>query len=205
MRTPTPGAFLLAIALLASACGLTSSVDEIPINEARIPDGTLEAINAMVPAGTPVVFEEIIADDDAKITIAIAPDLWKISTDEVGVDIVPIPGSGVELDTTMTIEAVCVGFCDRQDWSDYMYNDTFSPFTVSADATVLADEPLLMPEGRSLVASQPDGTNDVIVARWNDKATHFYLCRVELQPGDVALTDAFTAACEAAIPLWVGR
>ncbi len=205
MRTIRRGALLIALSLNASACGLTSSVDEIPINEARIEDSTLAAVNALVPPGSPVVFEEIIANDDAKIAIAVAPDLWKISTDDVGVDIIPIPGEGVELDTLMTIEAVCVGFCDRQDWSDYIYNDEFSPFTVSGDATVLADEALPQPEGRSLVAEQPDGSADIIVARWNDKATHFFLCRLQLQPEDVALVDAFSAACEAAIPLWLGR
>ncbi len=198
-------ALLVALALLASGCGLTSSVEEIPINEASIDDATLAAINALVPAGVPVEFEEIIADDDGKIAYAVAPDLWKVTTPDVGVEIFPIPGSGVHLDTLMTIEAVCVGVCGREDWSEYMYNDDFSPFHLPSEVTIVSDEPLAGPEGRSLVAERADGITDVIVARWNDGATHFFLCRVEVQPEDAALVEAFTAACEAAIPLWVGR
>jgi len=196
---------LAAFALVASACGLTSTVEEIPINEASIDAATLAEINALVPEGVPVEFEEIIADDDGKIAYAVAPDFWKISTPEVGVEIIPIPGSGVDLDTLLTIEAVCIGFCDRQDWSDYMYNDEFSPFNLPSEVTIVRDEPLEGPAGRSLVATRTDGISDVIVARWNDQATHFFLCRVQLQPNDAALVEAFTAACEAAIPLWVGR
>ena len=191
--------------MVASACGLTSSVDEIPINEASIDDETLAAINALVPAGVPVEFEEIIADDDGKIAYAVAPDLWKVSTPDVGVDIIPIPGSGVELDTVVKIEAICVGFCGRQDWSAYLYDDEFSPFSMPSDVTIIRDDALEAPTGRTLVVERVDGITDVTVARWNDEATHFFLCRVQVQPEDVALVDAFTAACEAAIPLWVGR
>ena len=196
---------LLVLTLAASGCGLTSTVDEIPINEASIDEETLAAINAFVPAGVPVEFEEIIADDDGKIAYAVAPDLWKIETPDVGVEIFPIPGSGVELDTLMTIEAGCVGVCGREDWSEYMYNDDFSPFNLPTDVTITRDEPLAGPVGRSLVAERVDGISDVIVARWNDEATHFFLCRIALKPEDAGLVDAFTAACEAAIPLWVGR
>jgi len=196
---------VVAAALVASACGLTSTVDEIPINEASIDDATLEEVNALVPDGIPVEFEEMIADDDGKIAYAVAPDLWKISTADVGVEIIPIPGSGVERETTMKIEAVCVGVCGREDWSEYMYNDAFSPFNLPLDTLVKRDEPLAGPAGRSLVGERIDRISDVVVARWNDGATHFFLCRVQLQPEDVALVDAFTAACEAAIPLWVGR
>ena len=128
---------LLGASAAVSACGLTSTVDEIPLNEARLADG----------AGSAVIFEEIIANDDGKIAFALAPDLWKVSTDGVGVDIDLIPGGGVELETTMEIEAICVGFCDRQDWADYMYTDAFSPFAVSADDTVLSDLPLAQPAG----------------------------------------------------------
>jgi hypothetical protein len=198
-------AALLLIGMVASACGLTSTVDEIPINEASIDEATLMAINALVPEGVPVEFEEIIADDDGKIAYAVAPDLWKISTPDVGVEIIPIPGSGVELETLLTIEAVCVGICGREDWSEYMYNDDFSPFNLPSDAVIVRDDPLSGPAGRSLEAERADGTSDVIVARWNDEATHFFLCRLRLEPEDVALVEAFTAACEAAIPLWVGR
>ena len=191
--------------MVASACGLTSSVDEIPINEASIDDATLAEINALVPEGVPVEFEEIIADDDGKITYAVAPDLWKVTTPDVGVEIFPIPGSGVELETLMTIEAVCIGVCGREDWSEYMYNDDFSPFRMPSEVTTVRDEPLTAPDGRSLVVERVDGISDVVVARWNDGATHFFLCRVSLEPEDAGLVDAFTAACEAAIPLWVGR
>jgi hypothetical protein len=196
---------LLVLALVASGCGLTSSVEEIPINEASIDDATIAAINALVPAGVPVEFEEIIADDDGKIAYAVAPDLWKIETPDVGVEVFPIPGSGVHLDTLITLEAVCVGVCGREDWSEYLYNDAFSPFNMPAGVAIVRDEPLAGPEGRSLVAERVDGISDVIVARWNDDATHFFLCRVSLQPEDAPLVAAFTAACEAAIPLWVGR
>lgn len=196
---------LVVLALVASGCGLTSSVEEIPINEASIDDATIAAINALVPAGVPVEFEEIIADDDGKIAYAVAPDLWKIETPDVGVEVFPIPGSGVHLDTLITLEAVCVGVCGREDWSEYIYNDVFSPFNMPAGVTIVRDESLAGPDGRSLVAERVDGISDVIVARWNDNATHFFLCRVGLQPEDAALVDAFTAACEAAIPLWVGR
>jgi len=204
-RRRTISTLLTVLALVTAGCGLTSSVDEIPINEASIDDATLAKINALVPTGVPVEFEEIIADDDGKITYAVAPDLWKIYTPDVGVEIVPLPGSGVELDTLLTIEAVCIDFCDRQDWSEYIYNDEFSPFNLPSDVTTVRDEPLAGPVGRSLVATRTDGVSDVIVARWNDDATHFFLCRVQLEPEDVGLVEAFTAACEAAIPLWVGR
>ena len=196
---------IAAFALVASACGLTSTVDEIPINEASIDDATLAFVNALVPAGVPVEFEEIIADDDGKIAYAVAPDLWKIETPDVGVEIFPIPGSGVDLDTLMTIEAVCVGVCGREDWSEYMYDDDFSPFNLPSEVTIVRDDPLSGPAGRSLVAERADAISDVIVARWNDDATHFFLCRVELKPEDAGLVAAFTAACEAAIPLWLGR
>lgn len=196
---------LMGLTLLAAGCGLTSSVDEIPINEAQLGAGVLEGVNALVPDGSPVVFEEIIADDYGNIAIAIAPDLWRISTDDVGVDITPIPGGGTEQETVMKLQAICVGFCDRQDWAEYMYTDEFSPFVVGADAEVLLDKPVSDPEGRTLVAERPDGGRRVLVSRWNDGATHFFLCEVLIDPADVALQPAFTAACEGAVPLWVGR
>ena len=196
---------LSALALVLAACGLTSSVDEIPLNEARLAPGTLEAVNGLVPAGSPVVFEEIVADDDGLLALAIAPDLWRISTDDVGVDIAPIPGEGAALQTTMKVEAVCVGICDRQNWSEYMYNDEFTPFLVSSGETTLIDRPLTEHEGRSLVVETSNGGRRVLVSLWNDDATHFYLCRVVIDPADVALTEAFTAACEGAVPLWLGR
>ena len=196
---------LIAIVLLLAGCGLTSSVDEIPLNEAELAPGTLERVNRLVPGGSPVVFEEIIADDDGLLSLGVAPDLWRISTDDVGVDIEPIPGGGTTLETTMRIEAVCVGFCDRRDWSDYMYNDEFTPFLVSSDETTLVDQPLTEHEGRSRVVARPDGGRRVLVSLWNDDATHFYLCRVTIDPSDTALTEAFTAACEGAVPLWLGR
>ena len=198
-------AVVSAFSLALAACGLTSSVDEIPLNEAELAPGTLEAVNALVPAGSPVVFEEIVADDNGLLALAVAPDLWDISTDDVGVDIEPIPGEGTELTTAMKIEAVCVGFCDRQDWSEYMYNDEFTPFLVSSDETTLVDRPLTEHEGRTLVVETADGGRRVLVSLWNDDATHFYLCRVVTDPADLALTEAFTAACEAAVPLWLGR
>lgn len=200
-----PTAALSVLTLLLASCGLTSSVDEIPLNEAELAEGTLDAVNALVPAGSPVVFEEIIADDDGLIALAIAPDLWRISTDEVGVDIEPIPGEGVELTTVMKIEAVCVGLCDRQDWAEYMYNDDFTPFFAASDEAVLRDEPLTAHEGRSLVVETADGGRRILVALWNDRATHFYLCRVVVDPVDTALTEAFSAACEGAVPLWLGQ
>ena len=198
-------ATLIALAFVLASCGLTSSVDEIPLNEAELAPGTLEAVNALVPGGSPVVFEEIVADDDGLLALAIAPDLWRISTDDVGVDIEPIPGEGTTLETTMKIEAVCVGFCDRQDWSEYMYEDEFTPFLVSNNETTLVDRPLTEHEGRTLVLETFDAGRRVLVSLWNDDATHFYLCRVTVDPADVALTEAFTAACEGAVPLWLGR
>jgi hypothetical protein len=194
-----------ALVVVLASCGLTSSVDEIPLNEAELAEGTLEEVNALIPVGSVVVFEEIIADDDGLIALAIAPDLWRVSTDGVGVDVEPIPGEGTELTTVMKIEAVCVGLCDRQDWAEYMYNDEFTPFLVAGDETVLRDRPLTAHEGRSLVVETPDGGRRILVALWNDRATHFYLCRVFIDPADVALTEAFTAACEGAVPLWLGR
>lgn len=196
---------LVCSAFLAAGCGLTSNVDEIPINEAELGEGVLDGVNALVPDGSPVEFEEVVADDAGKLTIAITPDLWKISTDEVGVDVTPILGGGVELDTVMKFEAICIGFCDRQDWADYMYNGEFSPFAVGSTVTVLLDEPLANPEGRTLVAGDADGGRRVLVSRWNDGATHFFLCEVRIDPADVALQPAFSAACEGAVPLWVGR
>ncbi len=198
-------ATLTILTLVLAACGLTSSVDEIPLNEAELAPGTLEAVNALVPSGSPVVFEEIVADDDGLLALAVSPDLWRVSTDEVGVDIEPIPGGGTTLETTMKIEAVCVGFCDRQDWSEYMYTDEFTPFLVSSDETTLVDRPLTDHEGRSVVAANAEGGRRILVSLWNDDATHFYLCRVVIDPADVALTEAFTAACEGAVPLWLGR
>ena len=198
-------ATLTILTLVLAACGLTSSVDEIPLNEAELAPGTLEAVNALVPSGSPVVFEEIVADDDGLLALAVSPDLWRVSTDEVGVDIEPIPGGGTALETTMKIEAVCVGFCDRQDWSEYMYTDEFTPFLVSSDETTLVDRPLTDHEGRSVVAANAEGGRRILVSLWNDDATHFYLCRVVIDPADVALTEAFTAACEGAVPLWLGR
>jgi hypothetical protein len=197
--------FLAGLALVAAGCGLTSSVDEIPLNEAELGEGVLEAVNALVPTGSPMVFEEILVEDDGKVVLGIAPDLWRIATDAVGVDITPIPGGGTEMGTVMKLEAICIGFCGRQDWSDYMYYDEFSPFVVDREATVLLDEPLSDPEGRSLVAEPADGGRLVLVGRWNDGATHFFLCRVKIDPADVALEPAFTAACEGSVPLWVGR
>ena len=198
-------AIFAALTLVLAACGLTSSVDEIPLNEAELEEGALEAVNALVPAGSPVLFEEVIADDDGLIALAIAPDLWRISTDEVGVDIEPIPGGGTTLETTVKIEAVCVGFCDKQDWSDYMYTNEFTPFLVSGDEMVLLDRELTAHEGRSLVVETPEGGRRILVSLWNDDSTHFYLCRVLVDPADIALTEAFTAACEGAVPLWLGR
>ncbi|NNF08835.1 MAG: hypothetical protein HKN74_00940, partial [Acidimicrobiia bacterium] len=165
----------------------------------------LDAVNALVPDGNPMEFEEIIADDDGKIAIAIAPDLWRITTSGVGVEIEPLPGGGADVETVFKIEAICVGLCDKQDWSDYMYNDEFSPFVVGGDVMVLRDEPRTDREGRTLVAERADGGRRILASLWNDDATHFYLCEVLLEPADVALTDAFTAACEGAVPLWLGR
>ncbi|MGI9649248.1 MAG: hypothetical protein ACR2OI_12070 [Acidimicrobiia bacterium] len=203
MRRPL--VVLFCLVFLAAGCGLTSNVDEIPINEAELGEGVLDGVNALVPDESPVEFEEVIADDDGKIALAITPDLWRISTDEVGVDVTPILGGGVEQDTVMKLEAVCVGFCDRQDWADYMYNDEFSPFAVGSTVRVLLDEPLANPEGRTLVAEDAAGGRQVLVSRWNDGATHFFLCEVRINPADVALQPAFSAACEGAVPLWVGR
>lgn len=196
---------LAGLALVAAGCGLTSSVDEIPLNEAELGEGVLTGVNALVPTGSPVVFEEILVEDAGKVVLGIAPDLWRIATDAVGVDITPIPGGGTEMETVMKLEAICVGFCDRQDWHDYMYNDEFSPFVVGSEATVLLDEPLSSPDGRTLVAEPIDGGRLVLVGRWNDGATHFFLCEVMIDPADVALQPAFTAACEGSVPLWVGR
>lgn len=196
---------LCSLLLLLAGCGLTSTVDEIPLNEAELGEGVLDAVNALVPDGNPMEFEEIIADDDGKIAIAIAPDLWRITTSGVGVEIEPLPGGGADVETVFKIEAICVGLCDKQDWSDYMYNDEFSPFVVGGDVMVLRDEPRTDREGRTLVAERADGGRRILASLWNDDATHFYLCEVLLEPADVALTDAFTAACEGAVPLWLGR
>ncbi|MBT8203321.1 MAG: hypothetical protein KJO17_13930 [Acidimicrobiia bacterium] len=196
---------LCSLLLLLAGCGLTSTVDEIPLNEAELGGGVLDAVNALVPDGNPMEFEEIIADDDGKIAIAIAPDLWRITTSGVGVEIEPLPGGGADVETVFKIEAICVGLCDKQDWSDYMYNDEFSPFVVGGDVMVLRDEPRTDREGRTLVAERADGGRRILASLWNDDATHFYLCEVLLEPADVALTDAFTAACEGAVPLWLGR
>ena len=36
--------FLAGLALVAAGCGLTSSVDEIPLNEVELGEGVLEAV-----------------------------------------------------------------------------------------------------------------------------------------------------------------
>ena len=94
-----PFRVLIGAALVLAGCGLTSTVDEIPLNEAELGEGVLDAVNALVPDGNPIEFEEIIADDDGKIAIAIAPDLWRITTSGVGVEIEPLPGGGADVET----------------------------------------------------------------------------------------------------------
>ena len=44
---------------------------------------------------------------------------------------------------------------------------------------------------------------EVVATRWDNRADHYFECRVKLDEEDVELWPAFVAACEAAVPLWI--
>lgn len=107
----------------------------------------------------------------------------------------------------MNFDTGCQGHCEAKDWqAEVMDNPDLSPFAVSSDVEVLVRQDLSNPTGRLLVYRASfggDPTATVILSRWNDQASRYFVCTVSLHGFDTSLWPGFADACVAAQPTWL--
>ena len=179
-----------------------------PAPTATATDGA-DAVNALVPPGLDIVFEEsdvaessIATDIDLRI-VAVVPTGWEFS-DFIDLEWRPPNGSEpFSPNSSMTIKAMCQGSCAPKDWITVIDDPDSTPFerAFRDDATILTEHELASPAGRTII-SYRRGRTYVQTARWDNTVSMFFFCEVELRNNDGDHAALFAAACEQSIPKW---
>ena len=163
-----------------------------------------EAANAAVPAGVDLSFatEQLALDDDGGYgVLAVAPVGWEHSS-FLGVTLEPPADADVGFFTSLELSTGCDGLCAPTDWEERL-NGPDGYLTMRTDnADVVEQRDVDGSEGTELITEDSFGTR-VLVLRWDDSADHYFKCEATLDEDDVALVQAFSAACRASTPDWI--
>lgn len=188
---------LLAVALGAVACNKSEPAPAAPAAEPpppKLADGAVAGVNAAVPADLKLEFEEANLKTKHLTAAAVLPKGWKESEVLPG-RYQPPEGAGLGMMPSFQIGSDCNGACEPKDWaatSDKVYfNQLTSRFKVAKDEKG--------PGSRTVVASSDD-TTYIVVARWKEGASRYFVCQATLDHQGMAAAPAFEKACEAFAP-----
>ncbi len=201
-------AVILASAAVLAACesgdggdggGLRPNGDQATL---EIDRETVAAVNAEVPPGIDLRFER--SEWDEEDFVYLRPVGW-------------VPDEGADLTftsddlspfTTYRVGKSCDGLCEPgKDW-EARQDDLLAVVLDPDRYEVLEDRRLDEPDGRTVVARARRDSDElgdpeirVVTIRWEQEAPMYFQCLAVLDGADAgALADAFTAACEAAVP-----
>jgi hypothetical protein len=147
----------------------------------------VQAVQAKVPDGMAVTFEAVIGEKDRHL--AIQPKGWE--TGVIPGRVKPPAGSDLGFMTAFSTGSNCDGECTAKDWASVADSVEFAQFT-KGGATLDKDEKL--PDGRLVVVSG-DARVDIVLARWKEGASRYYVCRATLDRELISAAPAFEEAC----------
>ena len=217
----------LALALAAGACGAGStSVEGGSSSHEAAPAGGLgfrdadDDTQGTAPAGDMAEADHVgtiglqmvsaVIDEEWPLLVMI-PDGWHVENNVWGAlevrsrdygdqgSLRPEPGDAFSIFTTMAFDTRCDGRCEANDWQARL-NGPDGFLTVYREGRELLRDDAI-PGG--WVTVEPDRPDvEVTVLRWEDTASRFLKCTVDIDEDDVHLVDQFVDACAAAVPLW---
>ena len=212
------------VALVAGACGggtgaNSDSPVERNITELGIEGSEGDAEEVSLPSTDPVPVDQgntiefemvsAVIDEEWPVELMV-PQGWHVENDIRGTVTVKIrdhddqgrlsgePGDETSIFTRMEFETGCDGMCEANDWQARL-NGPDGWLTLHRDgAEILRDEAL--PGGWVLI--ERDRRIEVTVLRWEDHASRYLECFVEIDSDDAHLVDQFVDACGDAVLLW---
>lgn len=161
--------------------------------------GDISTVNALVPAGSSLIFEHrSLKIDRERMTITAAtPVGWDF--DDEDDEFTAASLSEASFWTRMTLDTSCNGACGARDWAHFL-NTEGRIAELRAERDLISDEAL---DDGWLVVYR-DANEDVRVKAWywNFSADKFVTCSVSIDKADASLADAFAAACSQVSVNW---
>lgn len=112
-------------------------------------------------------------------------------------------GGDFSIFTDLELNASCDGICEAQDWGAKINGPSGELGRLRASIEPENDTPI--DAGWLLSGPELDGDGALAaVVRWDDTASHYFSCTIEIDPRDVERTDALLTICLTAEPLWFG-
>ena len=112
---------------------------------------------------------------------------------------------GDDIDTFFTsigFDTGCDGLCAPTDWAERVRSDGGAVERFMASHPGATERSVAGSAGVVLVSASPDDPAALVV-RWDDTASKYFVCTVDVDSAMVALLDALTAACESSRPAWI--
>lgn len=167
----------------------------------------LAHLRSQVPARSDLDFEwktVLIDDDGPQYVTGPFPVGWTLSEPFLGVDL--SPPDTYAFFTGGEIDSGCQGSCEPKDWRALMDDVGLSPFARYEEVELLVRQELQDGTGRLEVVMINDsafGVVEVTLTRWNNDASEFFECSMNLDEGDDSLWPAFADMCIAMQPDWL--
>lgn len=179
---------VIAAALVLGGCGKDSPTGAGATSEDPVTSEEVRAVQAKVPDGVAVTFEAVKGEKDRHL--AIQPKGWE--TGVIPGRLKPPAGSDLGFMTVFSTGSNCDGECTAKDWAKVVDAVELGPLKASG-GEVAKDEEL--PGGGRLVVVSRDGRTDIVLARWKEGASRYFVCRVILDRELTAAAAAFEEAC----------
>ncbi len=207
----------LAGAVLVTGCGAgesTTLAAPTVVGDAAIdPPASVE--NAM-PTPPETVALAVVGDEFESVTVLIderweveatVPRGWEIEEDFLGRQEAGLrdaagamaPYDDVSSFTKMLFAVDCGGGCAPTDWEERLNGPNGRLTQRRATFDLVRDEPIA--DGWVQVATEGDDLT-ALVARWDDEASHYFTCELEIDDDDAELVDDLIAACATSAPRW---
>ena len=208
--------------------GCTADTPATPEVELDVLTDLCEAVVAdwstVLANTTTSTIEETISDDIASILDepTIGQPLQVVALDEDGehnvsmqvpadatIDVDGLFGTEVRIGedfsifTELELNASCDGICEAQNWGAKINGPAGELGRLRASITPENDAPI--EDGWILSGPEIDGDGVLgAVMRWDDTASHYFSCTIEVDARDVDRADELLTICLTAEPLWFG-
>ncbi len=171
---------------------------------AEAPPADASRANSLVPADSGVIFETTsvnLEEEDGYNASMVVPGGWELSDFGFGASY-EAPSDRYGFFTEIGYDTGCDGVCQRTDWDSRLNGEDGYLTNYRDGRDITSEVPVEGSEGVVVISdSFSDGVEGLVV-RWDDGADRYFSCQFTLDVDDVALADAFVAACEDTRPGW---
>ncbi|NNE73984.1 MAG: hypothetical protein HKN26_09985 [Acidimicrobiales bacterium] len=174
---------------------IANAPDPAPLEQVITPAAETLLAEAVAARGEG---EPVAIDDDGEfvVNIALPPDTEvSIGSFDAEVDL----AAAQSIFTDFELDAGCDGLCTPKDWEAELNRFDGLLGGVRASVDVALDAPF---DNGWVVAGWQGDDYRIRVVHWDDDATHFFQCAVDLNEADVDLAPSIIALCVAAEPAW---